>query len=638
MICNTMRRFAKSKLTMPKFFAWNTQKPIRDINLLSSASRDRLIHVFNVNQDYSFVQTLDDHSSAITSVRFYQSQGNLQMVSCGADRSIIFRSATQNPQNEVFFSRGHNVAGKTTLYDMEVDHGQRHILTACQDRNIRVYNVNSGKHSKTFKGSAGDDGTLIKVVLDQSGIYAATSCTDKSICIYDYYSGECMATMFGHSEIVTGLRFSNDGKHLITVSGDGCVFIWSMPRDMTQIILARLAQQAERAERSQREGRKISSNSGQRIQTLDNEVFRSASEDSFNRNTLEDVEEPDYRFNVGQLPLWAKKQINDSKPKPPGSPSNNGGVAMDMPKGRWAQRLPNNPITFKSHYDTDSMVPYPSIDKRIDSESSKESSLEDNLQKQIPPQPPPRKNSSKQIISNKDFILSPPPPPPHENQHEITMGEDAFQKPNIHKGLSKRLGYPLTDDSDVSSLRVDDLTTDHDGDIEDYCEHDDESTEHSENTMYYPASQDTTNDFTVNAMDVEELRKSQRRHRKARPERPTDIPLASISGSQDSDDDEEVSTPSGEAAERNIMSMLSVSIENVDKLGRRETFLKKNFESLDGDSSRISKEIKNKNSISYKFNSRNREVTNSDKRQELLKRIEETRMKLKSDLVSSFFI
>lgn len=26
----------------------------------------------------------------------------------------------QTPQNEVWFSRGHNVAGKTTLYDMEV--------------------------------------------------------------------------------------------------------------------------------------------------------------------------------------------------------------------------------------------------------------------------------------------------------------------------------------------------------------------------------------------------------------------------------------------------------------------------------------------------------------------------------------
>ena len=93
------------------------------------------------------------------------------------------------------------------------------MLTACQDRNIRVYTVANGKHSRTFKGSAGEDGTLIKVALDRSGMYAATSCTDKTLAIYDYINGECMATMFGHSELVTGLKFSNDCKHLISVSG-----------------------------------------------------------------------------------------------------------------------------------------------------------------------------------------------------------------------------------------------------------------------------------------------------------------------------------------------------------------------------------------------------------------------------------
>lgn len=46
---------------------------------------------------------------------------------------------------------------------MECDVGQKHVLTACQDRNIRVYNVQSGKHTKTFKGATSDDGSLIKV-------------------------------------------------------------------------------------------------------------------------------------------------------------------------------------------------------------------------------------------------------------------------------------------------------------------------------------------------------------------------------------------------------------------------------------------------------------------------------------------
>ena len=82
--------------------------------------------------------------------------------------------------------------------------------------------------------------------------------------------------------------------------------------------------------------------------------------------------------------------------------------------------------------------------------------------------------------------------------------------------------------------------------------------------MYYPPAEETGSDYTVNAMDVEELRRSQRRMKKNHhPEQLADLPLisvpASVSGSQDSDeDDDEVSTPSADTTERNLLSMLSV--------------------------------------------------------------------------------
>lgn len=87
---------------------------------------------------------------------------------------------------------------------------------------------------------------LSQVVLDRSGIYLATSCTDKSLSVYDYYSGECMATMCGHSELATGLRFTNDCRRLISASGDGCIFVWRVPHDMVVTMHARLSQQAMR--------------------------------------------------------------------------------------------------------------------------------------------------------------------------------------------------------------------------------------------------------------------------------------------------------------------------------------------------------------------------------------------------------
>lgn len=38
-----------------------------------------------------------------------------------------------------------------------------------------------------------------QVQLDPSGSFIATSCSDKNIAIFDYESGECVATLFGHS-------------------------------------------------------------------------------------------------------------------------------------------------------------------------------------------------------------------------------------------------------------------------------------------------------------------------------------------------------------------------------------------------------------------------------------------------------
>lgn len=81
--------------------------------------------------------------------------------------------------------------------------------------------MKTGKKKKEYKGSLSDDGILLKMNLDPSGTYAATSCSDKNLCILDFYTGELLATMYGHSEIPTDIRFMNDLKHVLSVSGDG---------------------------------------------------------------------------------------------------------------------------------------------------------------------------------------------------------------------------------------------------------------------------------------------------------------------------------------------------------------------------------------------------------------------------------
>ncbi|XP_077991093.1 uncharacterized protein LOC144445426 [Glandiceps talaboti] len=365
-------------------------KPESGSKLLASASRDRLIHIFNIQEDFSLLQTLDDHSSSITSVKFTGQNDELHMISCGADKSIMFRTATRGPDRQ--FLRNHHVNGKTTLYDMALDAAKKNVVVACQDRNLRIYNIRSGKQKKAYKGSLSDDGTLIRVEVDPSGVYAATSCSDKTLSVYDFYAGECVATMFGHSELVTGLKFSPDLKHVVSVSGDGCIFVWKLPIMFTQNMKERLAemgtaqkQQPAHSRLSSRRGTytavprvihtKQTSDAGSGLTTIDGSVnpldellggrFGPARESLLQPTTYQEsgrtlekqrvnvgtAEAPDYRFSVGQLPSWAKKQVSGEQVASPHTYS-----SPSQPRGRWAQRVDDRGFKVKSEWEDNGAI------------------------------------------------------------------------------------------------------------------------------------------------------------------------------------------------------------------------------------------------------------------------------------------
>ncbi|XP_068622294.1 mitogen-activated protein kinase-binding protein 1 [Battus philenor] len=538
--------------------------------LLASASRDRLVHVFLVEKGYQILQTLDEHSSSITAVRFLSSSSGLQMVSCGADKTILFRQLKTTQDGSYQFARGQNVSGRTTLYDMEVDAGGRHILTACQDRNVRVYSAAHGRHTKTFRGTTAEDGTLIKVALDNSGIYLATSSTDKILSVYDYYSGECMATMYGHSEIVTGLRFTPDCQHLVSASGDGCIFVWRVPHDMVVTMRARLAQQAIR------QGRKIPqpTNGASGLDSETDSQLGSPPRDLGDTNKFSTPVVADYTLRIGKLPSWAKKSLGDelAAPEGPLTPA----APAPPARGKWATRI------------------QPAPEKRGDSDGSKDSSLDSGTDTRYIEKR--RDQSAKQRPKSLNLAQLP-------RVEALFRHFDATMKttydiltisPRVEKvtlNLSKARAADArtrhhTDDSSLGSFKYEDQeSTEHDGDIEDISDGErTSSSERGNRPTYYPGNndEDTPGEFMVNAMDAEELRQSVRRSKRWKAESPRlELPpvATSLSGSGHDSDDDEVSTPSGDNADRNP---LSGSCESIDTAGRREKYLKSAFDSLSG--------------------------------------------------------
>uniref|UniRef100_G1TFY4 WD repeat domain 62 n=1 Tax=Oryctolagus cuniculus TaxID=9986 RepID=G1TFY4_RABIT len=330
-------------------------KPETGLTLLASASRDRLIHVLNVEKNYNLEQTLDDHSSSITAIKF-AGHRDIQMISCGADKSIYFRSA-QQASDGLHFVRTHHVAEKTTLYDMDIDITQKYVAVACQDRNVRVYNTVNGKQKKCYKGSQGDEGSLLKVHVDPSGTFLATSCSDKSISVIDFYSGECVAKMFGHSEIVTGMKFTYDCRHLITVSGDSCVFIWHLGPEITNCMKQHLLEMDHQEQQQHTKDQNWSSDPRQETCTTTPRAPRSLSPGEQTEEELEEECEPEELLTTpskerldpdprclltnGKLPLWAKRLLGDDDVAD--------GSAFHpkrsyQPHGRWAERAGQEPL------------------------------------------------------------------------------------------------------------------------------------------------------------------------------------------------------------------------------------------------------------------------------------------------------
>jgi WD40 repeat protein len=75
----------------------------------------------------------------------------------------------------------------------------------------------------------------LKVMLDPHGRVAVTSTTDKLISMYECSSGKllCKAQC---GELTTGLTFSENGRHLISTSSLGVIYVWKLPEKVSKIL------------------------------------------------------------------------------------------------------------------------------------------------------------------------------------------------------------------------------------------------------------------------------------------------------------------------------------------------------------------------------------------------------------------
>mmetsp|Transcript_5310 Transcript_5310/g.8769 ORF Transcript_5310/g.8769 Transcript_5310/m.8769 type:complete len:1539 (-) Transcript_5310:162-4778(-) len=202
--------------------------------LLASAGRDRLIHVFDATEAssvsnterYGHLETLDSHSSSVTVVKF--SLDGKTLISCGGDKTMVLHSVVdKNVSRKKSIQTPNGTINGITL-DIATN---KYAVSTGQDKRVNVWNLASGKLLRSYRPS-GMGGEMYKCSMDPSGTFVATCSFDKVIRVFDFFSGEIVAQAFGHSDLITGVKFSPDGKYLLSIGGDGCIMQWRLSQAM----------------------------------------------------------------------------------------------------------------------------------------------------------------------------------------------------------------------------------------------------------------------------------------------------------------------------------------------------------------------------------------------------------------------
>nr|CAD2173601.1 unnamed protein product [Meloidogyne enterolobii] len=235
---------------------------------LASASRDCLIHIFDVEQNYAHLLTLDEHRGPVITLKFIKPEEDSPplLISFGGDHLLISREICFNTTTTKHLST--NILVQIDKWPNEkipncvAISKNKNILIGCQNRSLNEINCKTGQLLRTFdkvkifgknleeEEEFGGGIRITKICVDPSGTLAAILCSDRSVHIFDLLeekmcegdgvdddSNSNRCGVIGlPSDCVTGLAFLPDCRRLLLVTYSGCIAIWRLPSTLQKRI------------------------------------------------------------------------------------------------------------------------------------------------------------------------------------------------------------------------------------------------------------------------------------------------------------------------------------------------------------------------------------------------------------------
>ena len=123
------------------------------------------------------------------------------------------------------------------------------IVSVSEDKTIRIWQAETGEMLKKFESQIGEgpEGMFYSSALSPDGKllavagYKVESETENYIIIIDLEKGTQVSTAIGHSDIITTLSFSGNGKYLASGGADNTVKIWKVESTPRLTVIANIS-------------------------------------------------------------------------------------------------------------------------------------------------------------------------------------------------------------------------------------------------------------------------------------------------------------------------------------------------------------------------------------------------------------
>jgi len=124
---------------------------------------------------------------------------------------------------------------KSLIMDITFTPDGRYLVSAANDKLIRVWDLKTGKTVRTLRGQigAGPEGKIYAMALSPNGQWLAVGGKTgiigaRDIRLYDFTNGKLVMLLKGHTNVVLSLAFSPDNRYLVSGSFDNNAIIWNL--------------------------------------------------------------------------------------------------------------------------------------------------------------------------------------------------------------------------------------------------------------------------------------------------------------------------------------------------------------------------------------------------------------------------